>query len=56
MNNLQKLITRILHPGDWMLEKDIRDMEAEIEMMEKQLPAYKRKLHDMYSRKAKYQD
>lgn len=53
---ITKIFKRITHPGDWMLEKDIHDLELEIEMMEKQLPAFRRKLNDLRTRKQKYQD
>ena len=54
--NLQNIIKRILHPGDWMIEKDIHDLEIEIELAERQLPALRRKLNELRTRKQKYQD
>ena len=53
---LLNILKRITHPKDWLLEKDIHDLTGEIEMMEKQLPAFKRKLDELKRRKNRYQD
>ncbi|MCV0393687.1 MAG: hypothetical protein K5790_10435 [Nitrosopumilus sp.] len=53
---LVKIFKRIIHPQHWLLEKDIYDLTGEIEMMEKQLPALRRKLDELRRIKATYQD
>lgn len=42
---------RIVHPEDWLLEKDIHDLEVEIELYERQLPAFRKKLDELKRRK-----
>lgn len=54
--NFKNIFKRIVHPQDWMLEKDIHDLEIEIELMERQLPALRRRLDELRRKKAKYQD
>lgn len=48
------ILKRIFHPKDWLLEKDIHDMEIEIELMEKQLPSLRRKLELAKRKLAEY--
>lgn len=50
------VLKRIVHPQHWLLEKDIKDLETEIEMLERQLPAFKRKLDHLKSVQASYRD
>jgi hypothetical protein len=51
---IENIFKRIVHPQDWLLEKDIHDLTIEIEMMERQLPALRRKLDELRRRKARY--
>lgn len=54
MNNIFKFFKRLTNPKDWMLEKDIHDLEIELELAKNQIPKMEQRLRELRRRAEDY--